>query len=229
GYNSPSLNGIQHADIDECSHSVCGANSEKCNNSVGGYLCECKEGYQFSGSVYGIGCEDFDECKYGSPHCGVNGSCINVLGTYSCRCNSGYQPFRNQSGSYCRDLDECAIGRCGEGACTNYMGSYDCVCENGFYFDRTTYPSCQPWYKKWDELLFYYSHSTGSLGHIFQWSQLPPGINRGFVHPLLHDKLTSANQIAVVFFDNNKNSLVEMIFRGDHHVYNWFSSDNLMR
>ena len=45
------------ADIDECSHSVCGANSEKCDNSVGGYLCECKEGYQFSGSVYSIGCE----------------------------------------------------------------------------------------------------------------------------------------------------------------------------
>ncbi|KAI9185785.1 hypothetical protein LWI28_010617 [Acer negundo] len=53
------------------------------NNSAGGYLCKCRDGYQ--GNPYlPHGCQDIDECKLGNHTCGEEAHCENIQGSYRC-------------------------------------------------------------------------------------------------------------------------------------------------
>ncbi|CAF1646305.1 unnamed protein product, partial [Adineta ricciae] len=89
GYGRNEASGICE-DVDECAQnaSLCERGSSMCVNEVGGYRCDCKEGYQtLNGS-----CFDIDECEVLAPSCKnyANTYCANVQGSYECRCSRGF-------------------------------------------------------------------------------------------------------------------------------------------
>ncbi|CAH1247820.1 SCUBE3 [Branchiostoma lanceolatum] len=113
-------------DIDECSSDAlndCSHNAV-CNNTIGGYLCQCQDGFSGDGSL----CGDIDECiqlgERGQGGCEVG--CTNFNGGYVCTCGTGYQ-LKNDSVS-CEDIDECSVPGTCEQACNNTLGSYFCSC-----------------------------------------------------------------------------------------------------
>ncbi|XP_028408891.1 uncharacterized protein LOC114531487 [Dendronephthya gigantea] len=71
-------------DIDECFLKMdnCDKNA-RCINTVGGFSCECNQGYTGSG----INCTDIDECSLSTDNCISNSSCINTDGSYQCICD----------------------------------------------------------------------------------------------------------------------------------------------
>ncbi|ELT93148.1 hypothetical protein CAPTEDRAFT_39509, partial [Capitella teleta] len=72
-------------DIDECeSNSTC---SDSCENTVGGYICLCPEGYELGSDP--TECGDADECSSGNGGCSQN--CTNTVGSYECSCGDGYE------------------------------------------------------------------------------------------------------------------------------------------
>ncbi|KAK4859025.1 hypothetical protein QYF36_025512 [Acer negundo] len=65
------------------------ASCEDADNSAGGYLCKCKDGYQ--GNPYlSDGCKDVDECDQKNFTCHKHARCKNTLGNYTCKCLEGY-------------------------------------------------------------------------------------------------------------------------------------------
>ena len=96
-----------------------------CENTVGSYVCGCKNGFE----TIGDNCLDINECKKGET-CPVNSLCENFIGSFTCTCKSGY------SGELCLDVDECLSNGsyCDANAkCTNTVGSYNCDCNFGYY------------------------------------------------------------------------------------------------
>ncbi|KAI3848084.1 hypothetical protein MKX03_035753 [Papaver bracteatum] len=70
---------------------ACGPNTDCISgNSVAGYRCTCKEGYEgnpFLNSTTGGGCQDIDECSKDIDPCKAPGSlCNNTDGNYTCYC-----------------------------------------------------------------------------------------------------------------------------------------------
>ncbi|XP_064617045.1 latent-transforming growth factor beta-binding protein 4-like [Liolophura sinensis] len=115
-------------DVDECNgDNLCSANAD-CDNTVGSYICTCKDGYHGNGSQ----CEDVDECN-GDNLCSANADCDNTVGSYICTCKDGY----HGNGSQCEDINECDEAPCGLRVCQNSVGSYTCPyqCVNGYRFD----------------------------------------------------------------------------------------------
>ena len=73
---------IRCVDIDECyTKSVCPKNAE-CQNTEGGYICKCLDGFE------GDYCADIDECN-NTARCDVNAECLNAGGGYKCTCKQG--------------------------------------------------------------------------------------------------------------------------------------------
>ncbi|XP_028408860.1 fibrillin-1-like isoform X1 [Dendronephthya gigantea] len=71
-------------DIDECFLKMdnCDKNS-RCINTVGGFSCECNQGYTGSGTY----CFDIDECFLTTDNCLPNSTCNNTDGSYECICD----------------------------------------------------------------------------------------------------------------------------------------------
>jgi len=64
---------------------------EQCQNTIGGYRCDCQEGF----TKYGRYCVDVNECDL--DQCPINSECINNQGSYSCRCHKGFTLFNGSS------------------------------------------------------------------------------------------------------------------------------------
>ncbi|KAI9173773.1 hypothetical protein LWI28_006236 [Acer negundo] len=85
---------------------ACKKNSEcyepPANNSVRGYLCRCKDGYE--GNPYlsdSNGCKDINECKTGNHSCSKHADCVNIEGNYTCKCCKGYNGDGRKDGDGC--------------------------------------------------------------------------------------------------------------------------------
>lgn len=127
GYAGDPLEGCE--DVDECAAGTfaCGPN-RRCENTLGGYVCPCADGFALEGSS----CVDVDECALGLDDCSENATCANVPGGFTCACTS----FFVGDGVVCADRDECTTGAatCGVGEqCANVYGAPPvCVCAPGF-------------------------------------------------------------------------------------------------
>lgn len=86
-------------DVDEClGNNDCDSNAQ-CSNSVGNYVCSCKQGFIGDGkscaceSGFDIAsngtCVDVDECAEKND-CDKNAKCENNAGSYTCDCNHGF-------------------------------------------------------------------------------------------------------------------------------------------
>ncbi|CAD5124417.1 DgyrCDS12702 [Dimorphilus gyrociliatus] len=71
----------------------------KCENSIGSYICKCRDGFKLSAND-GKTCSNIDECAIGDK-----GGCSQICtddpqGSYACSCSSGYSLFttNGQSG-----------------------------------------------------------------------------------------------------------------------------------
>ncbi|UJR30966.1 hypothetical protein I4U23_018478 [Adineta vaga] len=87
-------------DVDECVQQAdnCDGESSKCVNTVGSYVCSCKDGYKnMNGS-----CVDIDECVVSLMSCRnyLNTYCANIKGSYECRCKYGYSMGGNKANTF---------------------------------------------------------------------------------------------------------------------------------
>uniref|UniRef100_A0A0N5AH65 EGF-like domain-containing protein n=1 Tax=Syphacia muris TaxID=451379 RepID=A0A0N5AH65_9BILA len=75
-------------DIDECAENRhnCDPSSSICVNTIGGYICQCTDGYEGVGGV----CTDVDECSRDVGGCCKVAKCENHIGSVGCRCSYGY-------------------------------------------------------------------------------------------------------------------------------------------
>ncbi|CAG9772773.1 unnamed protein product [Ceutorhynchus assimilis] len=98
-----------------------------CTDKIGGYLCECDDGYE------GTHCEiDTDECQKYEP-C-VQGTCIDRVANYFCACDPDF------GGKNCSvKLTGCEEEPCeNKGVCKPYLINevehrFNCSCPNGFH------------------------------------------------------------------------------------------------
>lgn len=119
-------------DINECEFykgQVCPVNAV-CVNTVGSYMCDCKEGFKKQNPGDKT-CIDIDECQDIQGLCSQR--CINYWGSYRCACDSGYR--LNSNNRTCEDIDECEVHKSYNlcmGICNNTPGSYSCTCPPGY-------------------------------------------------------------------------------------------------
>ena len=114
-----------------------------CVNTLGGYKCVCKPGFEATRNVTGLQlCQNIDECARHVP-CGVRAKCHDKLGFsaafprgYQCTCERpSWFEFNNKTGT-CDDIDECSSGTAGCAAsatCVNRIGAFSCHCNNGTF------------------------------------------------------------------------------------------------
>uniref|UniRef100_A0A8C8F2D9 Latent-transforming growth factor beta-binding protein 1 n=1 Tax=Oncorhynchus tshawytscha TaxID=74940 RepID=A0A8C8F2D9_ONCTS len=122
-------------EVDECQVNphICGQGI--CYNTVEGYTCICREGYQMDETH--TTCVDVDECLESASLCS-NGRCRNTPGSFLCVCQPGF--MTDEEGTSCIDLNECLNSHaCPEdGFCVNNVGSYICRhCDSGFRMSPT--------------------------------------------------------------------------------------------
>ncbi|XP_073478576.1 adhesion G protein-coupled receptor E3-like isoform X2 [Aquarana catesbeiana] len=127
-------------DIQECIEDIHNCSTQaNCNNTDGGYFCECNKGFRRgnetkfcpSNNITENQCSDIDECKEDPYICAPHGTCKNIDGSYWCDCMSG---FTNSSHN-CTDINECKENPqiCEPyGDCKNTIGSYTCECREGY-------------------------------------------------------------------------------------------------
>lgn len=114
--------------INECESSPCIHGS--CIDKIGGYECECNEGYE------GINCEEeIDECERYEP-C-IHGTCHDRKANYDCDCEPLY------GGKNCSvELIGCLNNPClNNGTCKPYLNNetqhkFNCTCQNGFHGNK---------------------------------------------------------------------------------------------
>lgn len=92
-------NGTNCSDIDECGYLPNGtinttARTDNCNtalgvcaNSIGSFICVCKDGYLGNG----LDCLDINECEAGLAECPGNSTCQDTAGSFKCVANTGYE------------------------------------------------------------------------------------------------------------------------------------------
>lgn len=148
-------------DFNDCrDERQCPGENFMCVNTVGGFQCACRPGYQPSGEL----CADTDECAQ-AP---CEHECVNTLGSYECACYPGYRVnpaspdkcelhcgmaecraecdpndrfqcycpggyISEERGNdvFCLDMDECSFFFCDQ-ECVNTYGSYQCGCSAGY-------------------------------------------------------------------------------------------------
>jgi len=93
--------------------------SEDCTDSVGSFVCSCKNG--FNGTAPG-GCINEDECAASINPCGPFARCDDTVGGFKCTCPPEY-PFGDPPDSPCRKAEEYE-------SCPS---SDDRACESGFF------------------------------------------------------------------------------------------------
>lgn len=113
-------------DVDECESDGFCRNGGLCQNTEGGYNCDCADGWT------GGRCEeDINECD--ENPCQNGGECTNTEGGFECSCPTGWQ------GLTCgEDVDECADSySCARENqyCVNTVGSFMCACTGGYAGD----------------------------------------------------------------------------------------------
>ncbi|KAF7690953.1 hypothetical protein HF521_011250 [Silurus meridionalis] len=105
-------------DEDECKEEieVCG-NNAVCTNTIGGYYCQCKTGYQNNKRKLnftagdGSECRDINECTENKTICGPNAECNNTVGSYFCVCAEGFvasnkqERFNGSQNVTCNELE----------------------------------------------------------------------------------------------------------------------------
>ncbi|MBM4345063.1 MAG: hypothetical protein FJ100_16965 [Deltaproteobacteria bacterium] len=124
--------GFGCSDLNECSAGTAGCDlAAECSNTVGGFTCTCKPGFEGDGKS----CSDVNECAKDNGGCSPNAECQNFEGGRFCICKPGFAG----TGETCSDIDECAsavTNKCDASAtCTNVPGSFNCVCKAGFSGD----------------------------------------------------------------------------------------------
>ncbi|XP_053374787.1 fibrillin-2-like [Mercenaria mercenaria] len=118
-------------DVDECTSDkhVC---SNSCNNTVGGYVCQCPVGFFLQNDK--VTCKECNKGSYG-PNCTFLCTCVSSNTetcdgkTGNCSCKQGWE------GKNCnQDIDECSHspGCSVNSYCVNYNGSYECKCKPGY-------------------------------------------------------------------------------------------------
>ncbi|GMR31925.1 hypothetical protein PMAYCL1PPCAC_02120, partial [Pristionchus mayeri] len=65
---------------------TCNKNVENCRNTIGSFVCDCKQGLVKDESGQ---CVDKDECSLNVHKCNGNSKCINTFGSYKCECSEG--------------------------------------------------------------------------------------------------------------------------------------------
>nr|XP_022325864.1 uncharacterized protein LOC111125916 isoform X1 [Crassostrea virginica] len=75
--------------IDECNSSNGSVCDHICTDTVGGYVCSCREGYTLTGNNR---CENINECQEGNGFC--DGVCVDTQGSYYCTCPQGQELYR---------------------------------------------------------------------------------------------------------------------------------------
>uniref|UniRef100_A0A8R1DNL8 FiBrilliN homolog n=1 Tax=Caenorhabditis japonica TaxID=281687 RepID=A0A8R1DNL8_CAEJA len=112
-------------DVDECaskSLNKCDIRAE-CINTIGGYKCECEEGFDGDGK----NCQPKSSCRKNPTICDRHAHCHIVLDI--CDCKTGYAG----DGITCHDINECDAKEtpcAGGGRCLNLDGGYVC-CKDG--------------------------------------------------------------------------------------------------
>ncbi|CAF3464123.1 unnamed protein product [Rotaria sp. Silwood1] len=131
--HSPINNNLTHCeDINECKNSKTCGEHQRCNNTIGSYICFCENGYETITSANGIICQDKNECI--DDHICSNGYCINTNGSFECICNPGFRHDVFNS-LHCEDINECLSSHNCTGdneICENTHGSFRCVCAHGY-------------------------------------------------------------------------------------------------
>jgi len=124
-------------DIDECKGGTakCHKNAV-CNNTDGGFECNCNDGFSGDGSS----CSDVDECDDGSNDCDENATCVNNVGGFSCKCGSSANNFKDfhGDGNTCENSNECKAKThtCHrQASCRDTVGGFECSCNDGFSGD----------------------------------------------------------------------------------------------
>ncbi|CAK8682428.1 unnamed protein product [Clavelina lepadiformis] len=112
----------------ECDLGVdsCSLPGQVCNNTFGGFRCDCAGGYEPSATS--DSCQDVNECLNDPCPAGPIGSCNNTDGTYSCNCVGGF--IYNQATNTCDDVNEC-LANGGKGNCSD-----ECRNTNGNFITR---------------------------------------------------------------------------------------------
>jgi hypothetical protein len=129
--------GVRCNDIDDCESGLSNcADNAHCVDQVGGFGCQCVEGYTGDGFNY---CINIDECGIGQHQC--EHSCTDIEGSYNCTCNPGFTLAPD--GLNCLDVDECETVSCTDHdlVCVNIRGSYSCQCMPG-YSNSSDYDNC---------------------------------------------------------------------------------------
>eukprot|EP00884_Botryococcus_braunii_P018971 jgi/Botrbrau1/5758/Bobra.0134s0028.3 len=129
--------GIKCRDIDECEEGTAHCD-QICVNDIGGYHCECKEGFKLFGGQSSMGvCFPMDRCKDNNGGC--EEACNSENGNAVCSCRQGLELASNKRN--CVDIDECKNGTalC-EQKCINkdprITGlQYSCACNPGYAVD----------------------------------------------------------------------------------------------
>ena len=133
-------------DIDECAdgevgdlNCKVGPENVNCQNTDGGYYCNCGAGYTHDDDME---CVSTTDCN-GSQNCPLpnRGVCEERDGSelYECACNDGYEFSGVAYDSYCVNINECADASTCAGEqntqCNDNDGGYSCDCVSGFAKD----------------------------------------------------------------------------------------------
>ncbi|XP_055997526.1 fibrillin-2-like isoform X2 [Ostrea edulis] len=116
--------------IDECistGSNSCDVTKETCENTDGGYICNCLKGYRKLDDT----CNEINECIEGTSGC--QQICKNTPGSFNCLCHPGFNLNEDNStcnktdNDLCRDFEkEC------EYACSTIDGTTQCICPSGY-------------------------------------------------------------------------------------------------
>eukprot|EP00933_Yihiella_yeosuensis_P011793 TRINITY_DN1194_c0_g2_i3.p1 TRINITY_DN1194_c0_g2~~TRINITY_DN1194_c0_g2_i3.p1 ORF type:complete len:979 (+),score=154.06 TRINITY_DN1194_c0_g2_i3:145-3081(+) len=95
---------------------TCQANTSKCTNTWGSFLCACNAGYSGTGKE----CEDTNECTEQLDNCTLHSICTNTVGSYTCACKPGFKLANGTDGpnGTCIDIHECYINALARGGGT---------------------------------------------------------------------------------------------------------------
>uniref|UniRef100_UPI003AAA5B14 thrombomodulin-like n=1 Tax=Centroberyx gerrardi TaxID=166262 RepID=UPI003AAA5B14 len=150
-------------DVNECDNEdSCTEENQECMNTVGGFECICREGFdeedgvcvdieicekcehmlcEKSDRVYKCACRSgFTVSDRDPTNCDIHctqqdcpAQCIPDTDKLQCYCANGYiQDIRNETEVICTDIDECEDERHCDHTCVNTYGSYRCLCDEGF-------------------------------------------------------------------------------------------------
>ncbi|OII76356.1 calcium binding EGF domain-containing protein [Cryptosporidium andersoni] len=128
------LNGTGCRDVDECILGIdsCDEMSQHCINKLGGYECECKQGYRTHEQRQNE-CVDIDECVELSA-CPSSTICINTEGSFRCECldrNLIFELGRCRAINKCKDYNG-KLNDCSQLCISGAEGQGECSCKDGY-------------------------------------------------------------------------------------------------